>query len=208
MIFVRRQPEPPSFQSSVRQPGLAFLARVQNPRGADFKKQRHWKHCLSDLHAAYGGICAYSAHWIPPDVSRGTVDHYLPRDSAPELAYEWSNFRLCTEKMNNYKDCELDVMDPFHIQNGWFVINFTSFFIEAADTLPDYLKVAAKATITRLRFNIDNALMKERFNWVKLYANGDVSFDFLLRRYPFIACELERQNLKDDIKTRFRGPRI
>lgn len=201
MIFVHEQPEPRDFGNRVRTPGQAFLKRIPSPSNKQFKAERHWRHALADLYAAYGGVCAYSAHWIPP---KGTVDHYLPKTFVPQLAYEWSNFRLCTDRMNNYKDDKDDVIDPFRIQNGWFVIDFATFLIAAEDTLADHLKAAVNATITRLRLNDDDDLVQERFNWVELYSNKDVSFEFLSRRYPLIAFELDRQNLKEVVKTRFK----
>lgn len=206
MIFVQEQPEPADFTRKVRTPGQAFLRRVPRPTSKQFKPERHWRHCLSDLYAAYNGICAYSAQWIPPHVSRaiGSVDHYIPKHVAPWLAYEWSNYRLCTEKMNNNKDDFMDVIDPFMIQDGWFTIDFATFLIEPEDSLPDYLKAAVGDTITRLQLNDDDTLVQDRANQVQLYADGDVSFDFLKRRYPFIASELARQGLREDIKTRMR----
>lgn len=197
MILVQEQAEPADFSRNVRTPGRAFLITNPRPSNRDYKPHRYWKD--TDLHSAYGGICAYSAHWIPP---RGTVDHFIPKSVDPDLAYEWSNYRLCTEKMNKNKDNKLDVMDPFCIQNGWFIINFETFFIDPEDTLPDYMKTAVSETITRLQLNDDNALIQGRANTVALYSKGDISFDFLLRRYPFIAYEMERQGLRENIKTR------
>lgn len=202
MIPVQEQPEPSDFSTKVRLPGQAFLRRVPKPNSKQFKSQRHWKNCIGDLYTAYKGICAYSAHWIPPDTSRATVDHFIPKDSAPELAYEWSNYRLCTEKMNGYKDNKTDVLDPFRIKYGWFIINFTTFFIEAEASLPISLKDGVNDTITRLKLNDDDTLVQQRTNWVQMYIDGDVSFDFLTRRYPFIAYELDRQGLKESIKSR------
>jgi hypothetical protein len=204
MIFVQEQLEPADFTTKVRIPGQAFLRRVPRPASREYKSQRHWKHSLGDLYAAYRGICAYSAQWIPPHISKGSVDHYIPKHEAPELAYEWSNYRLCTEKMNNIKDDFMDVMDPFRIQNGWFTIDFAAFFIEPEDSLPDYLKTAVDDTITRLKLNDDDSLVQDRANLVQMYADDDVSFEFLERRYPFIASELDRQGLREGIKTRLR----
>jgi hypothetical protein len=198
MIFIQEQAEPPDFQLNVRVPGQAFLRtnRNQNPSSKEYKPHKYWNRV--DLHTAYGGICAYSARWI----SRGTVDHYIPKSIDSNLAYEWSNYRFCTEKMNQNKDNKLDVVDPFMIQTGWFVINFSTFFIDPEDTLPEYIKVAVSDTISRLKLNDDNVLIQDRANTVALYSRGDISFDFLLRRYPFIAHELERQGLKVAIKDR------
>jgi hypothetical protein len=197
MIFVQERVEPADFERKVRTPGQAFLGINHTPSNKEYKPHRYWKDI--DLHAAYEGICAYSAHWIPP---RGTVDHYIPKSVNPDLAYEWSNYRLCTERMNNNKDNKLDVMDPFSIQSGWFVIDFDTFFVEPEPNLPEYVKTAVSDTITRLRLNDDDDLIQDRANTVVLYSNGDVPFDFLLRRYPFIARELERQDLRERIKMR------
>lgn len=197
MIFVQEQAEPADFHIKVRKPGQAFLKTNSTPSNKDYKPHRYWKEI--DLHTAYGGICAYSAHWIPP---RGTVDHYIPKSAKSDLAYEWSNYRLCTEKLNNYKDSKLDVMDPFSVKSGWFVIDFDTFFIEPQDGLPEYIKTAVSNTIKRLRLNDDDDLVQGRANTVSLYSNGDVPFEFLLRRYPFLARELERQGLREAIKAR------
>jgi 5-methylcytosine-specific restriction endonuclease McrA len=205
MIFVQEQPEPADFSTKVRTPGQAFLKKLtKKPTNTDFKKKRYWKECLTDLYKAYNGICAYSAQWIPPYITRGTVDHYIPKHEAPELAYEWSNYRLCTERMNNNKDNHLDVMDPFRVQNGWFSINFATFFIEPGDGLPEYLRIAVENTITRLKLNDDDTLVQERVNQVQAYSDGDVSFEFLKNKYPFIASELDRQGLREEIKIRVR----
>ncbi|HEY0321634.1 MAG TPA: hypothetical protein VGC66_11795 [Pyrinomonadaceae bacterium] len=87
--------------------------------------------------------------------------------------------------------------------------NYTSlancpFFIEPENNLPDYLKTAVDDTIIRLKLNEDDTLIQERANVVQWYADEDVSFVFLEQRYPFIAYELDRQGLREVIKTRLR----
>ncbi len=204
MIHVQERPEPADFDTKVRIPGNTFLTSNPNPTNKQFKRHRDWSNALEDLYVAYGGICAYSASWIAPEQSQPTVDHYLSKDKAPYLAYEWSNYRLCSPKMNNYKDNHEDVIDPFYIKNGWFVIDFSTFLINSAHTIPDYLKNAIDDTITRLKLNDDDSLVQSRANIVRDYAKGDFTFDYLKRKYPFIGFELERQNLQQAIKTMIR----
>lgn len=136
MIRVQEQPEPADFNTKVRIPGNVYLLTNPNPTNKQFKKHRKWSNVLDDLYSAYSGICAYSASWISPAQSDPTVDHYLPKQKYPQQAYEWSNFRLCNPKMNRYKDNHEDVLDPFDIQNGWFVIDFSTFLIDSFSTLP------------------------------------------------------------------------
>jgi hypothetical protein len=132
------------------------------------------------------------------------VDHFLPRSVRPDLAYEWGNYRLAFAKLNAYKRSSTDVLDPFHIQTGWFVLNFDNFFVESNTGLPAEVESAVQTTISILRLNTDDFLVQLRFSVVKEYAKGDWSFDFLRRRYPFIASELQRQNLIETIKAYFQ----
>lgn len=201
MIRVQEQPEPANFNTKVRIPGNAYLLTNPNPTSREFKKHREWSNALDDLYSAYNGICAYSASWISPVQSNPTADHYLPKHKYPQLAYEWSNLRLCNPKMNSYKDSFEDVIDPFQIQNGWFVIDFSTFLIDSFDRLPSNLKKSIKDSIKRLKLNDDDGLVQFRAHVVREYASGEISFDHLNRHHPFIAFELGRQNLQEAIKT-------
>lgn len=201
MIHVQEQSKPSDFDTKVKIPGSTFLATNPNPTNKQFKRHRYWSNALDDVYSAYSGICAYSASWISPIQSQPTVDHYLSKDKAPHLAYEWSNYRLCNPKMNGYKDNYEDVIDPFHIKDGWFIIDFSTFLIDSSDELPDYTKKAIQDTITRLKLNDDDSLVQSRAYTTREYAKGEISFDYLKRHYPFLAFELERQNLQEAIKT-------
>ena len=138
------------------------------------------------------------------DPIQGTVDHFSPKSVNPELAYEWDNFRLASERLNNYKGDSTAVADPMHIQPGWFALDFHSFYVVPGDGLPEEVKQLVESTITKLRLNSDDALASFRFQIVEEYAKGDVSYQFLQRRYPFIAAELERQGHTEAIKATFK----
>ena len=201
VIPVTPQPEPPGFDTGVRTPGKAFLRRVSNPSREQFRKSNFWKACLPDLRQAYSEICAYSACWVPME---GSVDHFWPISVRPDRAYEWDNYRLAFQKLNSYKGNSTDVLDPFHIREGWFVLNFNNFFVEPSTGLTVDIEAAVQKTISVLRLNVDDCLVQMRFNVVKDYAKGDVTFDFMVRRYPFIAIEIQRQGLEEKIRTYFK----
>ena len=63
MIPVAVHPEPAAFDAQVRQKGLAHLRKKGFPLGqllppkAEIEPYR--RACLTDLHQAYGGVCAY-----------------------------------------------------------------------------------------------------------------------------------------------------
>ena len=60
MIPVKPQPEPDDFDEKVRQPGLAFLSQVPNPKTEDWKNYDYWRRSLPDLYTSYNKICATS----------------------------------------------------------------------------------------------------------------------------------------------------
>lgn len=197
MIPVVPQPEPPNFARDVRNPGNAFLRRVRRPTKKDWDNNRYWARALPNLYSSYGAICAYSASWIPAAV-QASVDHFQPKSPHSHLAYEWSNYRLASKEMNSNKGNSGGVLDPFSIQRGWFVLRIDSFRIKPADGLRPDLTQAIKHTIDVLRLNHD-AYVEYRYAILKDYSNGDCSYGFLQRRYPFLAYELQRQNLVTSI---------
>ncbi len=115
MIPVQPQPEPDDFEEKVRKKGLAFLQKVPNPKTEDFKNRDYWCKSLLELYNSYHKICAYSAQWIPYDTGNPSVDYFIPKSEKPELAYEWSNFRLTCSRMNSEKGTYLDVIESFFI---------------------------------------------------------------------------------------------
>lgn len=134
----------------------------------------------------------------------GTVDHFHPKSIRPRIAYEWSNYRLAYEKMNAYKGDSTAVLDPFTILPGWFVLDFSNFLVKAGSGLNKATETAINTTISRLRLNRDDSLVRMRHSVVKEYATGHIDLDFIRGYYPFIASELERQNLTETIKQDFQ----
>jgi len=197
MMPVVRQPEPNTFDGDVRQPGVAFLKTSPNPTRKQFRKHGYWTKCLPDLRRAYGGVCAYSSMWIP---FGGSVDHFEPKSVKPLLAYEWSNYRLASERLNHYKADSTSVVDPFEVQSGWFELDFATFFVLPGPQLPVDVTARIEETIRTLRLNSDDSLVRGRFDITKDYADGHVTLGYLQSRYPLISSELIRQGLQDSIK--------
>ncbi len=199
MIPVVPQPEPATFAAKVRIPGKAFIAKNPNPTNEDFRKAKaqYWNASLEDLSKAYKNICAYCCFYLPMESS---VDHFKPKTKHPTLAYEWSNFRLAHSKINGYKGNSETVLDPFHIQADWFILDLANFYVKANPASPVAVRAQVDQTIRVLRLNLDQSLVKFRFAIVRDYSKGDISMNFLEMRYPFIAAELKRQGKQDSIK--------
>ncbi|MBI3796339.1 MAG: hypothetical protein HY268_05120 [Deltaproteobacteria bacterium] len=197
MIRVTPQPEPSGFDTSVRQRGNAFLAA--NP--SDKTLPKYWKIATKDLYAAYKGICAYTCMYFP---GSGTLDHFLPKSLYRALAYEWSNYRLAIPQVNSYKGENIDIIDPFIVEDGWFVIEFPSCLIQPAPKLPQIITEQIKRTVKILRLSIDDNLVQDRCNIVLDFLDAHISLDFLSRRYPFLAAEVERQGGKEALRKIFK----
>ena len=113
MILVREQSEPSNFAEKVRRRGQDFLAKNPRPSAKQLADQPYWRDAAKQLYDAYDGICAYTCHWIAFDTGSRTVEHFVPKVVAPDLAYEWSNFRLVCGRLNSRKGRHQDVLDPF-----------------------------------------------------------------------------------------------
>lgn len=192
MIRVALQPEYPNFNAEVRVPGAAFLETCPTPTSEQFKKKNFWSRAARELHAAYSGICAYTAMYLP---EQGSVDHFLPKAIHPHLAYEWSNFRLASGRVNSSKGNGLDILDPFDVQDDWFYMDIPACLLRPNPVLEKPLRNRIAGTINSLRLNQDDNYVQERCNILIDYARTDVSFAFLERRYPFLAKEVARQGL-------------
>lgn len=199
MIHVDLRPEPAVFDDRVRIPGRRFLARNPNPSTKEFNKHSYWRRILENLHESYGGICAYSCHWIPYDTGGDTVEHFLAKSNYPVQAYEWSNYRLVCATLNGRKGTHDDVLDPFEIGNGWFVINFPSLLVKPSPGLDDAMKNQVRATINRLGLNDESTCFKSREKYVKNFCKGCITYAYLSEEAPFIAYELDRQGLINNI---------
>ncbi|TIN72059.1 MAG: hypothetical protein E5Y30_08905 [Mesorhizobium sp.] len=202
MIRVEAKPEYPSFDADVRRPGTAFLATCPAPNSEQFRKKNFWSRSARELHAAYSGICAYTAMYLP---EQWTVDHFLPKTTHPSHAYDWSNFRLASGRVNNSKGNQPDIIDPFMVDNDWFYIDIPACLLRPNPALEKENRVRVAGTINSLRLNQDDNYVQERCNILMDYAREDVSFNFLERRYPFLAKEVARQGLTPNaLRTLFK----
>ena len=200
MIRVVLAPEPEDFDEKVRQPGLRALARLA---GRDYGGDReavpgsefpdHWRKSHDDLLESYHRICAYLCLYIPRGTGARSVDHMIAKSTAWDQAYEWSNYRLACSLMNSRKGAVVTVLDPFHVEDGWFVLELVEFQVLPGDGLDDAIVGDVQGTIDRLRLN-DGECRRAREEFAEAYWSEDISFDYLGRHAPFIARELRRQN--------------
>jgi hypothetical protein len=212
VIPVTEAPKPARFDKEVRQPGLRAIAELvgKKPRpkrahGHPFKKLKgitrerdipaeklpsYWTSALDDLMAAYHEVCAYACFRIHPVTGGRSADHFAPKSRNWRLAYQWSNYRLCCQRMNARKNDFGTVLDPFKIKSGWFQLELLGFQVVPAKGLPQNTRKAVENTILRLGLNSFRA---EREKDAERYWNDDISLRVLKEESPFVAAELRRQ---------------
>lgn len=195
MIPVQPRPEPPSFRTNVKDPGMRFLASVPNPTRKNWKDNNFWRICFDDLYREYHGICAYLGLWI--NNHDATVDHFCSKSAYPQQAYDWENYRLSCKIANENKG-DNDILDPFQIERDWFILDFPSLQVMANhNLLCEYERILVNHTIYHLKLN-DEYFIKDRLAWIRLYIEN-LDFSFIEQLAPFIAYELRRQHLEEDI---------
>ena len=197
-----------SYEQRVRIPGDAFLALYPSPTREQFRRNDFWTEVHDEMYDAYGGICMYCASWTPrtqrgASIWQTTIDHFLPKSVVPNLAYDWTNFRLCRNDINTKKALDLYVPDPFGILNEWFQIDFATWRVCPSDDAPIYVKHRIRSAFVRLGLNED-AYIEERQNAASVYVHQPADRVQLEALYPFLTGEIERQsagtNLLDDLR--------
>jgi hypothetical protein len=201
MMPVTLAAEPGIFESQVRRRGKEFISKVPFPTNKQYKKKNFWSAVTTEIHAAYSGICAYTCFYL---ASPWSIDHFERKETHPHLAYEWSNYRLCSPRVNNYKANNPNLYDPAKLEPNWFILDFPSCLVRLGPSVP-YDKVEIlENTLRFLKINDDDFFVQERCDIMMLYADGSVTLQFLNRRYPFLAQEITRKNLQGSISTLLR----
>ena len=121
------------------------------------------------------------------------VEHFAPKSLHPNLAYEWSNYRLVCGLMNIRKSNLEDVLDPFTLQSETFQIDFLDGKMFANSKIAPDRRAAAQSTIDRLKLSDDCCAV--RLEYFEAYRAGDISGQQLKRHAPFVYLEMKRQKL-------------
>jgi hypothetical protein len=210
MIPVTPANEPARFDADVRQKGLSAIDELvgRPPRQVRSGRQRpkiyasedqipaaafpsYWRAVLPELMTAYNEVCAYSCFRIHPVTGGPSVDHFAAKSGAWDKVYEWTNYRLCSSRMNSRKREYGDVLDPFAIQSGWFCLELVGFSVVPCVDLDPERHSEVFGTIERLGLN---DFRQDRAADAEKYWAGDVSLKTLRQESPFVASELNRNN--------------
>lgn len=200
MIKVELCPEYGDFNRDVRRPGEVFLATTPRPNNRAFRKHEYWSRARAHLWEAYNKVCAYTSFHLP---TGGSVDHFVPKSIAPELAYEWSNYRLCLERVNNWKRNSQIAVDPCFMESDWVYLSLPECIVRVSDGAGPIVRSRLKQSIELLKLNRDEAFVDFRYSLVRDFVHGITDLAFLKTYYPFIGREVERQGGRDALEPLF-----
>lgn len=172
MHHVERGPEPPR---------LKTVRDRETPKWIDYYRGRRrskpsggpWRGFHGDLRAAFHGLCAYCE-----ELCRGEVEHFRPKRSFPELAYQWSNWAFACHDCNlskgdKWPPCEY--VDPCASSPRERPEQYFEFDTQTGEILPKRrLRRAdrdrAQTMIEDLDLNAWHHLRKRR-RWLKLLSD-------------------------------------
>jgi uncharacterized protein (TIGR02646 family) len=197
MIPVALQPEPVDFDAEVRQRGMAWLALKgiapggAAPKGTKFST--YWSYSNKQLWSAYSGVCAYLAIYFEWPSGAASTDHFVPKSLRPDLAYEWSNFRLSCLAPNRLKNKYNDVIDPMVLAANTFELNLVTGEIRPNSSLQPTQIQAATKTIKRLKLDSPehNHMRQRHYNQYLRHKDAQT----LRELSPFVWHEADRQGL-------------
>jgi uncharacterized protein (TIGR02646 family) len=198
MIPVAAQPEPAAFDAEVRQKGLAHLDKkrfpLNQPLPPKAEIEPYWRACLTDLHQAYGGTCAYLGIFFERVMGGGSVDHFIAKSASAGLAYEWTNYRLACSTMNSRKREYSDVLDPFALAPNLFRLQLSTGHLYPNPELRAAPMRVVEETIERL--GLDDPQCRElRGRWYQEYLEHGLPSEYLRRKAPLVWAEADRQGL-------------
>lgn len=132
----------------------------------------------------------------------GEVDHFLScsnprRPENRALAYEWSNLRFASPRMNRRKGT-LDeaVLDPYEVQHGWFEVALPDLQLRVSEHCPPGIREKAQFTILRLGLRNDSRIIRLRQHWLHEYELvGDIG---ILDRHAPLLADAVRRDLATD----------
>lgn len=185
MIPVAKVKKPRGFDAKVKTPGNAWLASHPTaPRPAAL-----WVPYTSALSEGFANLCGYAAMHDP---TGGTVDHFLSYKHHPHLAYEWKNYRFASAPLNSSKRAADDsVLDPYEIGAGWFEIILPSLQMRLTGAVPPAMRAKAAFTLTRLKLQDGERIIRWRRSWYRMYTDGQLTLDGLRAVAPLIAAAVE-----------------
>lgn len=127
MIQCVQPTKPNEFDQSVQEAKNKLAAtlasnggRLPNPYSWNSKWIDYRDYMAEEAHF----YCAYTG--TQRNLLDLNIDHYYPKADYPNLAYDWTNYRIAWHWINNHKRNRI-VLDPYLVCSDWFKITIPGF---------------------------------------------------------------------------------
>jgi hypothetical protein len=182
MMHFDRPVEPAGFHERVRVPGENWLSNHRSAKPELFPD--YWKRFRHELGDGFTWLCAYSA----VRTVDGEVDHYRSKSKCPELAYEWSNYRYASSRINSRKSThDQAILDPFEVQDDWFEVQLGTWQLLITDNLPPDQRMRAEFTLEKLGLGSGDDAVRTRRIYYDEFAKGGSTLQSLDKSVPLVA---------------------
>ena len=173
MMPIVREPKPECLVQNATKYTARYLAQLHKHKKQDnqqskpqfawptFQKKRLNQILLSILASETKmtkNHCSYCDGFPLGALSRQTIDHFQPKETYPELAFEWTNLFLCCDrcqevKQSNYTEALIKPDDSSYRFEDFFLFNYHTGEIEVNPFANDNKKQRAEATLSLLDLN-------------------------------------------------------
>ena len=107
---------------------------------------------------------------------------------------------MARKKVNGFKNNEIGIVDPFDMQNDWFVLHFDDFWIRPAEDVENAIKSKIQRTIEVLQLNSEE-FIDERVGLIRDLRDEHITLDFLDDYYPFISNQIRDQDYQGRLES-------
>jgi hypothetical protein len=123
-------------------------------------------------------------------IADGEVDHFVSwnecRHERPQLAYEWTNYRYASPRLNSRKRHARALLDPFEVQLGWFRVELPSLQLVCTEQIPVEQRARAERTLEALDLTRGTRVRRLREGWLRRYRQNRLSLPGLLELAPLV----------------------
>lgn len=123
-------------------------------------------------------------------IADGEVDHFISwnecRQEHPHLAYEWTNYRYASPRINSRKRQARALLDPFEVQHGWFRVELPSLQLVCTEQIPAKHRARAERTLEALDLIRGTRVRRLREGWLRRYRKNQLSLHGLLDFAPLV----------------------
>lgn len=145
-----------------------------------------------ELYIQLNNTCSFLAISFDVEPMKGqhSIDHFMPKSSMPQHAYDWDNFRLCEKRLNasfpdGWPEKAQKVLDPasksWH--NNWFYLDEATGLYVCSSHVPEKSR---DLVISTCKYLNKDSFPTHRLAVLSRVRKGEIAEHHLRSHYPGI----------------------